>query len=83
MPVICAPLQHGRVGHAQGHRQPSTLLAVQGVRSFFESPNGRLDADPARTQELVEFSSKYAEAASCVVFGEFAGFKPSADGLAA
>ena len=82
MPVICAPPQRRASRSTQGRSQPSTLVGVQGVRSLFESPKGRLDADPASTQELVQLSSKDAEATPGVVLGEFAGLEPPADGLA-
>ena len=75
------PATTGESDSTQGRRQPSTLVGVQGEGSLFESPNGRLDADPARTQELVQLNSKDPEASSCVVLGEFAGPQPSADRL--
>ena len=78
----CRSFGHPRtstpVGDAQRRRQPSTLVGVQGVRSLFEAPKGRLDAHPARTQELVQLSSMDAEATPGVVLGELAGFQPLA-----
>ena len=76
------PRTSTRVGHTQRRRQPSTLVGVQGVRTLFESPNGRLDAHPARTQELVQFSGNDPKVAARVVFGQFAGSQPSPHGLA-
>jgi hypothetical protein len=51
------------------------------MRRLFESPHGRLDADPPRTKKLVQLVSQDSQRASGMVLGQLAALDPPADRL--